>query len=34
MTYMNKKLTNRVITLALAGYTLAFVAQVATQYAV
>ena len=29
MTYLNSKLTNRVITLAIAGYTLAFAAQYA-----
>ncbi|GMV60980.1 MAG: hypothetical protein AMXMBFR74_01490 [Parvibaculum sp.] len=33
MTYLNSKLTNRVITLAIAGYTLAFAAQIAAQYA-
>lgn len=33
MTHLNSKLTNRVITLAVAGYTLAFVAQIAAQYA-
>jgi len=33
MTNLNSKLTNRVITLAIAGYTLAFLAQIAAQYA-
>ncbi|ABS62965.1 hypothetical protein Plav_1345 [Parvibaculum lavamentivorans DS-1] len=33
MTYLNSKLTNRVITLAIAGYTLAFLTQIAAQYA-
>ncbi len=32
MTNLNSKLTNRVITLAIAGYTLAFLAQIAAQY--
>lgn len=34
MTYLTSKLTNRVVTLAITGYTLAFAAQIAAQYAV
>jgi hypothetical protein len=32
MTRLNSKLTNRVITLAVAGYTAAFLVQIAAQY--
>lgn len=33
MINVSRKLTNRVITLAVAGYSLAFLAQIASQYA-
>jgi hypothetical protein len=32
MTLTSSKLTNRVITIAIAGYSLAFLAQIAAQY--
>lgn len=34
MTKLNSNLTNRVLTIAVAGYAVAFLAQIASQYAV